>query len=335
MPSIPLDQQFQFNSKTPLFDNLNRLLKAIEYRLQYLAALEPALNAAIDSATAVALARTNETLTPLILDTQARLAEFGANFNAHSSTPLTIQLGPAVLSLDEVDRAGFVFADFISIKNSDADRMIGSVNSYDRVNGQLFVNVVRINGSGPHNSWQLAIATEPNETHESDRNNPHQVTAAQTGAYTIAAVDALLAALSNSAVLKANNLSELTDKAVARVNLGNVPSINNPYAWDKPQSLAAGTLSSGVQPNFSASQLWKATVSGSTFNLLNPAIHPADNTFIGLIITFLTAHAFTFGDQFKVSNYVPSTSGKDYLCFLRDDAAGVYELVGAKNGIML
>ena len=188
-----LDQAIHFEADTPINDTLNLMVRLIELRLVTMEEVKTILDRSVDELTEVALARLNETFTPLILDAQRRLQEFGANFEATSSTSLIVGTGNKIIQLAEEDRDGFVFSDYISIRHTGGTEvMTGTVTNYDRATGQLFVNVVDVLGSGTFNAWSLRMSVPPDLTHSGRTDNPHQVTAAQVGAYTKVEADAQL-----------------------------------------------------------------------------------------------------------------------------------------------
>ena len=287
-----LPEAFPFNPKTPILDNLNRLLLVLEARLQAVEAVGAKLDIAIDDLTAVALTRMNETFTPLINEAETRLAKAGASFNATSVTPLTVSTGDKYLTLDVETREAFAVSDYVSISHTGGtEYMIAHVLDYTRNIGQLHVNVVTLAGSGTHSSWDLRFAAVPNASHETNLNNPHATTAAQVGAYTKAEDDALL----NTRLLKVNNLLDLTNPSVARANLGlkeygtsgnRAALLDGANLWTKPQTATAGDISDNVAANFGLRQIWTATVSGGSFVIANPSGAPIDNTVILLLIKF-------------------------------------------------
>lgn len=365
-----LDEQFSFDTTTPILDTLQRLLKAIELRLQSVDELRPVLEDTINNLTTLALDRMNETFTPLILDAQERLEEFGANFAAHSVTELTVGTGTQILSLDEADRAGYVYADYVALRNAASGAfMIGQVTAYDREAGQLTVSVEVTSGTGTYSDWDITISVQPNLAHETDYDNPHNVTAAQVGAYTTSQVDSALLALQTALyayianfelanVLRTSgNLAGLTDLATARINIGlgsnatgkanlrtnigvgssgdTIPTLAAANTWTKPQAVVRQALSSGVAADMSAHAAFLVDVNGSTFNIVNPSAYPTDQSAVVLFIDFTTADTVTFGDKYAVDGYLPTSIAgvRDVLLFWYDSSAGEMQLLGFRNGI--
>lgn len=220
-PLKRLDEQFQFTPKTPILNNLNRLLIALEARMAELEKLKLDTKAELDAIMAVALSRMDETFTPLIEDAQARLEQFGVAFTAHSSSSVTIGTGAKVFVIDEEDRGAFAFADFCAIRHvGGVQLMTAQVNSFDRETGQLFVTVVITQGTGTFADWDIRLAAEPDVGHQTDFNNPHNVTAAQVGSYTIEEADEMRQNAIDTTLQRASNLSDLLSSAAARANLG-------------------------------------------------------------------------------------------------------------------
>ena len=186
-----LDDQFKFQPRTPIFDTLNRMLTAIELRLQPMETSQNILDEELDQVEAIALQRMNEVFTPLILEAQERLEEFGANFSAHSTTSLVVGTGQKILTLDEDDRAGYVYADYLVLRAvaAPANYMIAHVVSYDREAGQLIVDSEVVSGAGTFASWDIHLGAPPDTGHSIRTDNPHSTTAAQVGAYTQAQAD--------------------------------------------------------------------------------------------------------------------------------------------------
>lgn len=183
----------------------------------------------VDQLEAVALQRLNDVFTPLIVEAQQRLNNLGASFNAESLSEIEMGLGEQIFVLTEETAANYVFTDYVQIRSADtpADNMLGEVVGFERLSGELTVNIVHIDtGEGnTHSDWLIRVGAPIDLSHADRTDNPHETTAAQVGAYTIAQTDAAIAAavsaLGNSGVLiPSANLSDVTNKAAARANLG-------------------------------------------------------------------------------------------------------------------
>jgi hypothetical protein len=164
------------------------------------------IDSAVDELIAVALQRLNDTFTPLILDAEQRLSNFGALFTGLSGSTVAIGLGIKSFVLTPETRQGYVFTDFVAARViDDANKsMLGKVQSYDRDAGLLTIDVELTSGSGTFSNWEIAVATAPDVSHSTRTDNPHQTTAAQVGAYTTAQVDQAINSL-NTALTNALN----------------------------------------------------------------------------------------------------------------------------------
>ncbi len=197
----------------PRFEDLDLRLAAVE---DY----GKTIDAAIGALTTLALARLNDTFTPLIVEAQSRLNSLGASFSAESLTSLTIGTGVKNVVLTDASAENYVYTDYVSLRAAtDPNKtMLGQVTSFDRPTKLLILNVVQTNGSGTFADWLIRLGAPPDV-------NPLP-TPAEIGTYTAAQIDAAiavaLAALPpiSNALLKANNLSDLNNAAQARVALG-------------------------------------------------------------------------------------------------------------------
>lgn len=175
---------------------------------------------AADALEAVALQRLNDTFTPLIVEAQNRLNNLGASFSAESLDSETIGLGPKVFTLTEETAENYVFTDYVNIRtsiSSGGGSMLGQVVSFDRPSGNLTVNVVHTEGSGTFAGWLIRVGAPIDLSHADRIDNPHNTTAAQVGAYTIAQTDSAIAAAIAAIPDLPDFLQSLTDPAAARV----------------------------------------------------------------------------------------------------------------------
>lgn len=184
----------------------------------------------VDALEAVALQRLNDTFTPLIVEAQARLNNLGASFSAESLDTVAISTGEKTFILTDETAEMYVYTDYINIRATSApdNSMLARVISFDRAEKALTVDVVHTEGSGTYGGWLLRVGAPIDLTHADRTDNPHQTTAAQVGAYTIAEAEAVIAAAIaaipgvdlSSRLARDQNLADLTDVAAARTALG-------------------------------------------------------------------------------------------------------------------
>src|SRR5579871_1605908 len=192
----------------------------IDLRLAAVEDYGTTIDNAIGALTTLALARLNDTFTPLIIEAQSRLNSLGASFSAESLTSLTIGVGTKQVVLTDETAENYVYTDYVTLRAaSDSSKtMLGQVTSFDRPTKMLTLDVVQTSGSGTFADWLIRVGAPPDI-------NPLP-TPAEIGTYTAAQIDAAitdaLASLPpiSNALLKANNLSDLLDNAQARTALG-------------------------------------------------------------------------------------------------------------------
>lgn len=223
------------NDNLAAADFWNTRFKDIDLRLATRENDATRIDNAVDQLEIIALQRLADTFTPLILEAQARLNTLGASFSAQSLTSRTItDTGSMTFTLTEETATNYVYTDYVSIRSaaSPENHMLAQVTSFARETRLLSVEIVSKEGSGTFADWLFRVGTPPEAGHAERTDNPHQVTAAQLGspagsapAYTVSEADAAIAeaiaALPpiSTALIKANNLSDLTDVAAARAAL--------------------------------------------------------------------------------------------------------------------
>lgn len=190
------------------------------------------LDNAVDELLAVALQRMADTFTPLIVEAQDRLNNLGASFSAESLLPQTISLGEKNLTLTEETAENYVYTDYVQVRSAStpSDSFLGQVISFDRPSRLLTINVVHFEGvaDASHSDWLIRVGAPIDLSHADRVDNPHAVTAAQVGAYTIAGANAAIAAAIaalpsvdlSSRLDKSQNLTDVPDKGAARIALG-------------------------------------------------------------------------------------------------------------------
>lgn len=214
-------------------DFWNDRFKDLDLRIAATEAYSTTIDDAVDGMIAVALQTLTQTFTPLIEDAQERLNTLGVSFFAESTTSLTLPLsGQVAMTLAEEYAQNYVYTDYVSVR-SEADQsnqFLAQVVSFDREAGSLILSVVSSEGTGAHTDWLIRVGTPPEAGHAERTDNPHETTAAQVGSYTTAQTDAAIdAAIAlaiaslppiSTALLKANNLTDLTDVPAARTAMG-------------------------------------------------------------------------------------------------------------------
>lgn len=208
----------------------NPRLEDIDLRLAARENDAATLEAIAQGLEALALSRLNDVFLPLITEAQTRLNSLGASFSAESSTEITMATGEIEIELSEATAENYVYTDYVALRSASApsNQMTAQVQSFNRATKMLYLNVVHVEGSGTYDDWLIRVGTPPDLTHADRTDNPHEVTAAQVGAYTTALTDAAIAAAIaaipgvdlSSRLAKAQNLADLTDAGAARQALG-------------------------------------------------------------------------------------------------------------------
>lgn len=212
-------------------DYWNKKLADIDLRLAAREEDGVRLEGAIEEMITAALTRLNDTFTPLITGAQNRLNTLGASFAAESLDEMTVaSSGSLVVVLTEATAANYVYTDYVALRAAVApeNQMLAQVTSFDRGARELSITVIGSQGSGTFTDWLLRVGTPPETGHAARTDNPHEVTAAQVGAYTAALTDAAIAAAIalipgvdlSSRLERAQNLADLLDKGAARAALG-------------------------------------------------------------------------------------------------------------------
>lgn len=279
-------------------DFWNRRFEDLDIRLHARELDGAKIDGAVDALTAVALQRLDDTFTPVVESAIARLESVGALFSAESLSEETIGLGTRNLVLTEATRAAYVETAFVVARPvSDPDvGMVCRVDSFERSNGLMVLTAVTVFGAGTHSAWTIGVSAPPDLEHESRVDNPHETTAAQVGAYTTAATDALLATKANDAATAA----ALALKApLASPALTGTPTAPTPSTGDSSTKLATTAL---VQAKIDA-LVAAAPGALDTLNELATALG-GDASFSTTVLTALTkrvradaATAFTIGEQ--------------------------------------
>jgi hypothetical protein len=228
----------------------NRRWQDIDLRMHARELDSGKIDNAVDQLQAVALARLNDTFSPIIQQAMNLLADVGVSFTGESLTSEIVSLGTKTFIITEQYRIGLVVVDFVSIRPigvTDA-AMICSVTSYDRQSGALVVEPIDgyITGEGgAYHDWTIRVSVTPNlDTYSRvdiddkiDAMHDALVDSAPVGLDTIGKIAAILGgtAGASSVLMKANNLSDVLSAASARANLG-LGNVNNTADSVKPVS---------------------------------------------------------------------------------------------------
>lgn len=282
MATKRLDEEIVWTTNTPVLDNLQRLTRLIELRLQGLENLRTTLDDVISGITTVGLQRINETFTPLLIDAQTRLENFGANFTAGSSTSNAVELGEKVFFIPVGQREAFIYGDFESVRAVGvvpSAFMVGAVTGFDRPSGMLTLNIITAEGSGTHADWDIRMTLQPDLTHATRVDNPHQTTADQVGAYTFAQTNAAMAAVIASSLQRDANLADITSPATARASLGLQSAATKVAGGGANEVLLLDAAGKVPQANYAGFQTGDGVITLRT--LASPGWVPANDGTIG------------------------------------------------------
>jgi hypothetical protein len=225
-----------------------------------------------------------------------------------------VELGVALVTLNEGDRESFVYSDYVALRalTDLSVTMLGQVQSYTRETGELLVDVSSFNGAGSYTGWEVRIAAAPDLAHAGRTDNPHETTAAQVGAYTGAQVDDMLddaiAAINNTIsgfgfMQQSLNLQDLPNKGQARLNLGVQAAI--PYTTvNKAGDTMTGSLAG---PEFRASGNVYRYGDGSIFTFWNGANFVSHRGTFWDTFNFNPATKQDAGTAWNTSNFNPAT----------------------------
>ena len=201
-------------------DLWNTILVDLDVRLHALELQKGELGAAIDAFQQLAIARVNDTLTPVLQDALSRLASVGALFEADSATVLTVGTGSKTFTILEAQRGGYVPTTYVAATSvGSSGAMVGEVVSYDRASGLLEVDVLVTIGSGSHADWKIRLSAPPDLDHATRTDNPHLTSADQVGAYTKGEVDTALGAKADASAV-ATALGAKADTTAVNTALG-------------------------------------------------------------------------------------------------------------------
>jgi len=248
------------------------------------------LQAIGDQLISVGISRLNDVFIPMIVEAQSRLNTLGASFSAESTDTKTIAAsGDMSFVLTPVTATNYVYTDYVSIRAAAApeNQMLARVQLFDRGKRLLSVSIISAEGNGEFSDWLFRVGTPPETGHATRTDNPHEVTAAQVGAYTTTQADnatnaiataliAVLAPISN-ALLKANGLSDLPDKPAARsaLGLGALAVLSSAGFGDLASNIwatAATFIGNAANKAITANAVWSAALPVDLGNALSGAV---------------------------------------------------------------
>lgn len=313
-----MPRRFDSAYKTKRLDNLgdpdwhDRRWQDIDLRMANREADATKIDDAVDRMESVALARLNDTFSPLIEQAMNQLADVGISFTGQSLSDNTIGIGEKVFVITEQYRVGFVVVDFVSIRPTGVpDRaMICSVISYDRPNGTLTVEpqVGYITGSGTYDDWQIRVSVTPNldtySRQEVDGLFDIVVGAAPITLDTLEKIAIAIGGGPNEVMLKGNNLSELTNATQARINIG-LGNIDNTADLSKPVSapqqaainaVLAGAVPVGTMMMFAQNTVPSGWIRVTTHNDKMLRVVNTTGGSAGGTMAFSTAFAYRYSD---------------------------------------
>jgi hypothetical protein len=280
-----MSKRFEGYYKTERLDNLgdpewhNRRWQDIDLRMHTREIDATKIDDAVDRMEAIALARLNDTFSPLIQQAMNQLADVGVSFSGQSLTLETIGEEAKTFIIIPQHRVGLVVVDFVSIRPTGVTdaAMICSVVSYDRQSGALLVDPVDgyITGTGTYHDWQIRVSVTPNlDTYsrgEVDGLFEDLVDGAPADLNTLGKIAGLLGfgpggggdAGAIGVLMRANNLSDLLSAAAARANLG-LGNVNNTSDATKPVSApvqaAIAQATAAVFPTGTTMMFYQAVV---------------------------------------------------------------------------
>ena len=266
MSNKRLDELFPLDARDPIRKTTRQFLAAIEARLAALELERLTYEQGVDSARAVAIARIDEVITPLL----AAISDITNLFTATSHSSLTVALGAIQFTIDESARATFVVLDYMLLRAQAAIDAVmnGRVINFDRATGVVSLDVIYIGHvTGSYSAWDCQVSVITDEEHAHRTDNPHATTAAQVGAYTTAQADAATSAAVNTAISNLVNaaptaldtLKELADALGDDANFATTVNValGNRLRFDAAQTLTAGQQTQG-QTNLGGTNVGKS-----------------------------------------------------------------------------
>src|SRR5579871_228658 len=180
---------------------LSTRFSSIDLRLDALENVSASWNDAAQALINLGLQRINAELTPAFEAVQS-MTDIGLLLIAKSHVAVTAGAGDIHFFVDPTDRHRYAPPAYVAAMPEDgspAPAMLGRVVSFDRISGELVVNVDRVSGSGTIDAWVISPCS-PTDTAEAAA----EALASQNAAAASAAASAASASLASSAATLAS-----------------------------------------------------------------------------------------------------------------------------------
>lgn len=154
---------FPWKPGDPVLGGLRDLMNVLDALLLPAVTAKTDYEQTINELRATILTRFNESIQP-IFDEITSVASLGAIFTATSSSIYPVSLGTKSFILDPGARNTFAASPYLAIvsRSNPALAMTGTTTFYDRITGQLIVNVTATSGTaGTAADWDIAAAPPP------------------------------------------------------------------------------------------------------------------------------------------------------------------------------
>lgn len=138
----------------------NRRLEDIDLRIAASEEALSSLDAVANRVEQVSLDRINNVITPLVEETQQRIASIPALFSATSASSVTLGLGERSFIVPEDERSTWAVSSFVYAEKADDPSvwLHGRLSSFDRSTGALVIDVSDYSGSGSHAGWVFYVS---------------------------------------------------------------------------------------------------------------------------------------------------------------------------------
>lgn len=141
---------------------LNARFRDIDLRLAQQESVQKTWDEALTAIQQLGLEKINEVLLPAYLKIQ-ELSQLGVIFTGHSATEIEISTGLKRLIIDESERDRFAPAAFVAafVEDDLGKAILGTVQDYNRLTGELTVYVHRVSGEGSAGAgWIIHAASD-------------------------------------------------------------------------------------------------------------------------------------------------------------------------------